>query len=95
MLSIEGVRRPGSQTGAGGLNRRYRDPVRPVFRAAADCARGAKPVFADRLAGLRAAADCTRAEAFAVVGVDRDALLPPLLLAIVITLLPVSSMSVP
>ncbi len=69
-----------------------RDPARLVSRAAADCIRGARPVFADRLAGLRATADCTRAAAFAVVDVDRDVPLRLLLPAIVPTSLLVSSM---
>lgn len=45
--------------------------------AAADCIRGAAPVRAELLEGLRAAADCTRDAACLVVGVD---LPPPLLL---------------
>lgn len=48
------------------------DPARPVFRAAADCTRGANPVRVDRPEGLRAADDCTRDDAFPVIGVDRD-----------------------
>ncbi|KPM50340.1 hypothetical protein ACG83_40660 [Frankia sp. R43] len=44
----------------------------PGFRAAADCARGANPVRADRPEGLRAADDCTLDDAFPVIGVDRD-----------------------